>query len=171
MKNRYSTGTLILIVLLTCGIFIKADSQIPQAWPTFKVAVNVQCDNQVHQSQVEGAIKRELRSFGDVQIVGNDLRNGLWEYMISVHLFGFKDAYGRINVYATSTEFYKKVPIEHFDSFWEAHYREYPAIYIPDGATGTYGINRLESMGKITAANFDKKYLQHIRDWRIRDSR
>ena len=56
MKNRFFKGTLILLVLLTCGILIKADSQI-QTPPKFKVAVYVQCDNQVHQTQVEGAIK------------------------------------------------------------------------------------------------------------------
>ena len=57
MKNRYFTGTLILLVLLTCGTLFKADSQIPQGWPKFKVGVLVACDNQAHQSQVEGAIK------------------------------------------------------------------------------------------------------------------
>lgn len=171
MKNRYFTGTLILLVLLSCGILIKADSQIPQAWPKFKVGVHITCDNQAHQSQVEGAIKRELRSFGDVQIVGNNLRYGLWDYMISTHLFGIKDLYGNINAYATSTKFYEKVPIKHIAPPWQEHHREFPAVYVPVSYTGTFGINTLEDLGKTTAANFDKKYLQPMRDIRIRYSK
>ena len=171
MKNRYFTGTLILLVLLTCGILIKADSQTPQAWPKFKVAVDVDCDNQVHQSQVEGAIKRELRSFGDVQIVGNDLRNGLWDYMISVHLFTIKDSYGNFMFYATSIKLYRKVPIEYIVPHWQEHHRKFPAVYIPVSYTGNAGINKLEDLGKTTAANFDKEYLQPVRDICIRYSK
>ena len=109
LKNRYFTATLILLALLAGGILIKADSQIQQIPPKFRVAVSVECEaNLSHQLQIEGAIKRELRSFGDVQIVGNDLSNGLWEYLISVNLLGIKDGYGNINHYAASYSFYKK---------------------------------------------------------------
>ena len=171
MKNKYFTVTLILLVLLICGILIKADSQIQPVPPKFRVAVNVECDNPAHQSQVEGTIKRELRSFGDVEIVGNHRRNGLWEYMISVVLLGIKDSNGNIIMYATSTNFFEKVPIRHFDPAWQAYYREIPAIYIPLGSTGRYGIYKLESLGKGTAAYFDKMQLQSMRDARIRNSR
>ena len=172
MKNRYFTSTLILLVLLTCGILIKANSQIQPTPPKFKVAVSVQCEeNSVHQSQVEGVIKRELRSFGDVEIVGGDLSNALWEYMIRVHLFGIDGTDGQIHHYATSIKFYKKVPIEHFNPDWQAHYREFPAVLIPSSATGTFGINKLEHLGIITAVDFDKEYLQPVRDVRSRYSR
>ena len=170
MKNRFFKGTLILLVLLTCGILIKADSQI-QTPPKFKVAVYVQCDNQVHQTQVEGAIKRELRSFGDVQIVGSDISNGLWEYRIVVHLLGIEETGGKIYQYAYSVKFYEKVPNNHFDSRWQEYYRKYPAIYIPTGQTGYVGLNKLEDMGKNAATKFDKDHLQPIRDIFTRFSR
>ena len=171
MKNRYFTGTLILLVLLTCGILIKANSQIPLALPKFRVAVNVECDNQAHQSQVEGAIKRELRSYGDVQIVGNDITNGLWEYRINVHLFGIKDPYGNIHQYAISSRFYEKVPINHIVPDWQAYYRKHPAIFIPTGSTGYVGVNKMEEIAKTYSARFDKDYLQPMRDIRSRYSR
>ena len=91
--------------------------------------------------------------------------------MINVHLFRLKDSYGNINVYVTSTELYEKVPIERFDPHWQAHYRKFPAVYLPTGATGTFGINKLESLAKTTAAKFDKKFLQPVRDIRIRYSK
>ena len=172
LKNRYFTVMLILLVLLTCGILIKADSQIQSVPPKFKVAVLVECEeNQVHQLQVEGAIKRELRSFGDVEIVGNALRNALWEYIINVHLYAIKDSYGNINRYATSLVFYAKVPIEQFNPYWQAHYKEFPAIHIPIGSTGVFGINRLEILSKSAAAELDTQYLQRVRDIRTRSSR
>ena len=170
MKNRFFKGTLILLVLLTCGILIKADSQI-QKPPKLKVAVYVQCDNQVHQTQVEGAIKRELRSFGDVQIVGSDISNGLWDYRIVVHLLGIESTHGSIHQYASSMHFYVKVPIEHFALRWQESYIKYPAIHIPTGQTGYVGINKLEDMGKNAATKFDKDHLQPIRDMVTRLSR
>ena len=169
MKNRVFTGTLILLVLLTCGIFIKADSQIQTPSPKFKVAVRVNCDNQVHQSLLEGTIKRELRSFGDVQIVGSN--SGLWKYLITVNLFGIEEHDGKVNAYATSTRFYIKIPIEHIAPHWQEHYRESPAVYLPTGYTGVYGINKIETLGKTTAADFDKGALQPIRDIQTRNSR
>ena len=172
MKNRYFTGTLILFVLLTCGILIKADSQIQPAPPKFKVAVSVACDeNQAHQTLLEAAIKRELRSFGDVEIVGNDRSNGLWEYMIYVHLFGIDSLDGKIRRYAVSTKYFQKVPIERFHPAWQVFHRENPAVLIPSSYTGTVGIDKLEQVGKFTAADFDKKYLQGVRDFRSRYSR
>lgn len=172
VKNRYFTVLLILLVLLTGGIFFKAHSQIQSTPPKFRVAVNVSCeDNQAHQSLVEGVIKRELRSFGDVQIVGNEVSNGLWKYMIDVHLFGIKDSYGKIGQYAMSYSFFEKVPIENFVPDSRAFYRKYPAVYLPIKYTGYVGINKLEESGKTIAANFDNKHLQPIRDIRIRYSR
>ena len=171
MKNRYFTGTLILLILLISGILIKADSQIQPAFPKFRVAIYVNCENQSHQLQVEGVIKRELRSFGDVQIVGNDIRNGLWQFRISVTLLGFKETDGNIYTYATCTNFYRKVPIEAFAPPWQEFFRETPAVYFPDGFIGTHGIQKLESLGKSVAAQFDTNYLQPVRDLRIRYSR
>ncbi len=169
MKNRYFTGTLILFVLLVCGILFKADSQIQPAPLKFKVAVSVDCKvNPAHQSLIEGIIKRELRSFEDVQIVGDNLYNGLWEYMISVNLMGIKTSDGKIYQYAICREFYKKVPIEHFDPHWRRFYSGYPAITIPSNTIGNFGINKLEIMAKSTAADFDKILLQPIRDIHIR---
>ena len=172
MKNRYITTTLILITLITYGILIKADSQIQPAPLKFKVAVDVECkENQAHQSQAEGAIKRELRSLGDVQIVGSDIRNALWEYRLNLHLIRLENSYRNINSYAYSLSFYAKVPIEHFDPHWQEYYREFPVVYIPTLYTGEIGINTLESLGKIAANNFDKTYLQPQRDTRTRYSR
>ena len=176
LKNRYFTVMLILLVALTCGILIKADSQIQPAPPKFKVAVSVTCEeNLSHQSQLEGAIKRELRSFGDVQIVGDDILNGLWDYFIRVRLVGIEDSYGNTNRYATSTSFYKKVPIDHFVPNLQAYYRKFPRrfpeVEFPTNYTGVLGIDKLENRGVSIAANFDKNYLQPVRDFRIRFSR
>ena len=166
MKNRYFTSTLILLILLTCGILIKASSQTQPALPKFRVAVLIDgIDNQVHQSQLEGAIKRELRSFKDVQIVGNDLKYGLWEYIIHINLFRLQDTY------ATSTIFYEKIPIEDITSYRQEYYRKFPAIGIPLIYTGYVGIDRLEDFGKITVTEFDKKHLQPIRDIGILNTR
>jgi hypothetical protein len=176
LKNRYFTVMLILLVLLTGGILIKADSQIQPAPSKFKVAVHVTCEeNLSHQSQLEGTIKRELRGFGDVQIVGDDILNGLWDYRIVVHLVGIKDSYAGINRYATSTSFYKKVPIDRFVPNLQAYYREFPRrfpeVEFPTNYTGVVGIDKLENRGVSTAANFDKNYLQSVRDFRTRFSR
>ena len=172
LENRYFTVMLILLVLLTGGILIKADSQIQLVSPKFKVAVSVTCEeNLSHRLQVDGAIKRELRSFGDVQIVGNDISDGLWEYFIDVNLLEIKDSYGNISLYAASYSFYKKIPIEHFAPHWQEFYRKYPAINIPRGYTGAVGIQKLEQQLKAVTADFDKEYLQHVRDFRTRSSR
>ena len=89
MNNRFFIGTLILLVLLSCGILFKADSQIQTSPTKFKVAVRVMClENTVHQAEVEGAIKRELRTFEDVQIVGNSIKNPLWNYLYCHRTFG-----------------------------------------------------------------------------------
>jgi hypothetical protein len=169
MKKRFFIAALILLVLFSCGILFKADSQIQPAPTKFKVAVKVSCeDNQAHQSQLEGTIKRELRSFGDVQIVGNNISNGLWEYLINVDLYGIKNNYGNIHHYAISTELYRKIPIKDIVPHWQEFYRKYPAVYLPTSYTGFVGIEKIEEMGKSIAANFDNKSLQHIRDLSIR---
>ena len=171
MKNRYFTCTLILLFLLTCGILIKADSQGQLAPPKFKIAVSVSCKNEAHQAQVEGAIKRELRSFGDVQIVGSDFRHALWEFRIDIHLMGIKNSYGNINKYAISESYYVKVPIEHITPDWQGYYREYPAICLLSTFTGYVGVQKLDQISKTTPASFDKTYLQPARDSRERRSR
>ena len=170
MKNRFFKGTLILLVLLSCGTLFKTGTQAQLNYPKFKVAVFVQCDeNLAHQAEVEGAIKRELRTFGDVQIVGNDLRNGLWDYRIRAHLFGITE-YQRTDIrrYAICIRYDKKVPIHRFDPDWQAYYRDIPVIEIPKGSIAIYGINKLGDLGEYIVTDFDKSYLQPPRDIYLR---
>ena len=65
----------------------------------------------------------------------------------------------------------KKIPIKDFAPEWQEFYRKYPAIHIPSGYTGNVGVQKLEQQAKTVTANFDKKYLQHLRDLRTRFSR
>ena len=105
MNNRFFIGTLILLILLTCGTLFKADSQAQLTPLKFKVAVRVQCsDNITHQLEAEGAITREVRTFEGVQIVGNSIKDPLWEYLIWVDLYKVQ----RYGMYAFYTSFYKK---------------------------------------------------------------
>ena len=87
MNNRFFIGTLILLILLRYGILFKSDSQAQLTPTKFKVAVRVQgSDNIAHLLEVEGAIKRELRTFEDVQIVENSIKDALWDYLIYIDL-------------------------------------------------------------------------------------
>lgn len=111
MNNRFLIGILILLVLLSCGILFKADSQAQPEPPRFKVAVRVNdLVNIVHKADVESAIKRKLRSLDDVQIVGNSIKDSLWDYLIYVDLHKIQ-GYG---MYAYYTSFYNKIPIKQY---------------------------------------------------------
>ena len=170
MKNRYFTYTLILLV--TCGILIKSDSQIQTEPPKLKVGVHVTCDgNLVHQSQVEGIIKRELRSFEDVQIVAGNMQNPLWDFLIYVHILEIRVLHNDLIGYATSVNFYVKVPIKDFIPDEKAFYRRNPAVLLPINYIGYYDRSNLEKLGEFVVAEFDKKWLQRARDRRIQNSR
>lgn len=164
MKNRFSIGMFILLILFGCGILFKAGSQAEPTPPYFRVAVVVNCNNEVHQSQVEDALKRELRSFGDVQIVEDSTSDPLWMYKISIQLFGITEIDGGIHRYAISQVFYQLIPNEHFKPGWQEWYKKYPAVTLPMIYTGLAGINQLEGVAKTTAANFDESHLQPVRD-------
>ena len=162
MKVRFFTGMLISLVLLSSGILFKAHSQVQPAYPKFKVAVDVQCDeNETHQTLVEGGIKRGLRTFGDVQIVGSGLRNPLWDYRISVTLFKIPN----FQMYAYSANLYTKVPVDRFDPFWQEQYNRLPAIEYPTTYIGSVGIRNTFKISEVVVADFDK-VLQPVRDVR-----
>ena len=173
MKNRYFTCTLILLVLLTCGILIKADSQIPQAWPKLKVGVHVQCsNNQNVQSLIESHIKSELRSLGDVEIVGNNRKNPLWKFLIDIHAIEreYKSGEGIGFIFAC-TKFFEKVSILEFKEHWQPRRREFPGVFFPSGSIAYHPIDDLVSYCKATVADFEKDSLQPFRDRRHRSSR
>ena len=160
MNNRFFIGTLILLVLLSCGTLFKSDSQAQLTPTKFKVAVRVQClDNIARQSLVEGAIKRELRTFEDVQIVGNSIKDALWDYLIYVDLYKIPD-YG---MYAYYTSFYNKIPIRRFNSIWQETYKKVPAVGLPFSFIGTVGVNDVGNLAEVTAADFGR-LLQAIRE-------
>ena len=161
---RYTTGLLILLILLVCGLLIKANSQLSVPPANFSIAVEVVCDNPVHKSLIEDAIKQELRNLGDVHIVTADFVDALWEYLIIVQLFPIDDDLGSVIRYATSRVYLKKVPIEHIDKNWQAFYRKYPALNMPTTYTGRCGIHKLDDFGKSVVNDFDEAYLQNIRD-------
>ena len=160
MNNRFFIGTLILLVLLSCGTLFKSDSQAQLTPTKFKVAFRVQClDNIARQSLVEGAIKRELRTFEDVQIVGNSIKDALWDYLIYVDLYKIPD-YG---MYAYYTSFYNKIPIRRFNSIWQETYKKVPAVGLPFSFIGTVGVNDVGNLAEVTAADFGR-LLQAIRE-------
>ena len=173
MKNKYITGTLILLFLFICGILIKADSQIQSEPFKFKVGVKVSCEqNLVHQSLIERIIKRELRSFGDVQIVAGDTNNPLWDWLIKVHLIESRGSHSNnLMGYATSIDFYVKIPIKDFVPDQQAFYRRNPAVLLPYSYIGTYGLGDLEKLGETAATEFDKMWRQRVKDHLIRNSK
>ena len=69
MRDRFFTGTLILLVLFGCGILFKADSQAQWTLPKFHVCVKVTSDDENTKTLIESYINRELRSLGDVKVV------------------------------------------------------------------------------------------------------
>ena len=153
MRNRYFTGSFIFLVLLTCGILFKADSHAQLTPPNFKVAVRVQgSDNIAHQLEVEGAIKRELRTFKDVQIVGNSIKDPLWDYLIYIDLHKIQ-GYG---MYAYYTSFYNKIPIRRFNPIWQETYKKVPAVGLPFSFIGTVGVNDVGNLAEVTAADFGR---------------
>ena len=160
MNNRFFIGTLILLVLLSCGILFKADSQAQPELPKFKVAVRVNdLVNIVHKAEVESAIKRELRSLDDVQIVGNSIRNPLWDYLIWVDLYQIQ----RYGMYTFYTSFYKKIPVSRFNPIWQGTYKIRPGIELPISHMGIVGVNDLGNIGEVTGADFGR-LLQAIRE-------
>lgn len=165
MNNRFFIATLILLVLLSCGILFKADSQAQLTPPKFKVAVRVQCsDNIAHQLEVEGAIKRELRTFEDVQIVENSIKDPLWDYLIYIDLHKIQ-GYG---MYAYYTSFYNKIPIRRFNPIWQETYKKVPAVGLPFSFIGTVGVNDVSKLSEVTAADFGRLLQAIIEDREMR---
>ena len=160
MNNRFFIGTLILLILLTCGTLFKADSQAQLTPLKFKVAVRVQCsDNITHQLEAEGAITREVRTFEGVQIVGNSIKDPLWEYLIWVDLYKVQ----RYGMYAFYTSFYKKIPVSRFNSIWQGTYKIRPGVELPISHIGVVGVNDLGDIGEVTGADFGR-LLQAIKE-------
>ena len=172
MKNRYFTGTLILIVLLASGILIKSESQIQQIPQKFKVGVRVSFNEVVVRSLVEGYIKKELRGLGDIEIVGADIRDGLWDYIIALDLVGLEIIPNEpVTAYAVCIQYYWRVPFDRFKPIYQNEFEGLPTVYYPHVQVGAYGIDQLENLGKIAVASFDTMYLQPYRDERLRQSR
>ena len=160
MNNRFFIGTLILLILLSYGILFKSDSQAQLTPTKFKVAVRVQgSDNIAHLLEVEGAIKRELRTFEDVQIVENSIKDALWDYLIYIDLHKIQ-GYG---MYAYYTSFYKKIPIRRFNPIWQEPYKKVPAVELPFSFIGTVRVNDVGNLAEVTAADFGR-LLQAIRE-------
>ena len=170
MKNRYFTGSFIFLVLLTCGILIKADSQIQQEWPRFRVALSVRCgNNHLAESLMESYIKRELRSLGDVEIVGSDTEYPLWSKLINIHAMEIHYRSGKsAEILAICTNFYNRIDPAHF-AVIKDFYKRFPSIGIPSGSIAVHSIDDLESYCKGIVADFDKNQLQHHRDFRSRN--
>ena len=165
MKNRIFIGTLILLVLLSCGILFKPDSLAQPEPSKFKVAVRVNdLANIVHKAEVESAIKRELRSLDHVQIVGNSIKDPLWDYLIYIDLHKVQ-GYG---MYAYYTSFYKKIPIRRFNPIWQETYKKVPAVGLPFSFMGTVGFNDVSKLSEVTAADFGRLLQAIIEDSEMR---
>ena len=165
MNNRFFIGALILFVLFSCGILFKTDSKAQLTPPKFKVAVRVMCsENIAHKAEVEGTIKRKLQTFEDVQIVGNSIKDPLWDYLIHVDLFKIQ-GYG---MYAYYTSFYNKIPIRHFNPIWQETYKKVPAIGLPVSFIGNVGVNDVGILAEATAADFGRLLQAIIEDREMR---
>lgn len=161
---------LILIVLLSSISFTQnPPTQAQNQALRFKVAVLVSCENESAKSLMESYIKRELRSLGDVQIVGNHLKNPLWEHLIDIHGLEMKYKSGaKTGSLAICTQFFSIVPHTHFHELWQEHYKEFPAVTVPLSTTSYHPVDRLDSFSKSAVAYFDTNKLQLLRDLRTR---
>ena len=160
-------ATIIIIAFLLSISF--TGNQPPQAQTAqkFKVAVYVVCDNAIAKRLMESYIKRELRSLGDVQVVGNSWENPLWEYMISLHASEIKYKSGQsTELLAICYKEYDIVPYTRFNGLWLHRYKQFPAIHIPTGGIAYYPIDKLDEFCKGTVAEFDTEKLQRDRDFR-----
>lgn len=165
MKNGIFIGTLILLVLLSCGTLFKSDSQAQLTPTKVKVAVRVQClDNIARQSLVEAEIKRDLRFFEGVHLVGNSIKDPLWDYLIHVDLFKIQ-GYG---MYAYYTSFYTKIPISAFNPIWQETYKKVPGVSLPISYMGTVGVNDIGKLVEVTTADFGRLLQTIIEDREMR---
>ena len=159
----------IIIIIVFLLIVSFTGNQLPQAQTAqkFKVAVLVDCENDNVKSLMESYIKGELRSLGDVQIVGNNFENALWQYMILLHATEPSYESGRkVGLLVVSYDFFEIVPYWHFNELRKDYYKQFPAIYIPMSGTASYPIDNLDQLCKGIIANFDTINLQRVRDFR-----
>lgn len=121
--------TIIIIAFLLSISF--TGNQPPQAQTAqkFKVAVLVDCENDNVKSLMESYIKGELRSLGDVQIVGNSFENALWQYMISLHATEPSYESGRkAGLLVVSYDFFEIVPYWHFNELKKREFEK--SLYV-----------------------------------------
>lgn len=162
MKDRFVPGTLILIVVLSCGILFKADSQTQRLPYEFTTAVIVDCENQVHKSLIEDTLKRELRSIRDVKIVEYEREYASWNLAVSISLIKIPKDYAE-NVYAYSTEFYERVPASHFLPTFRNLYRRHTPVLIPVSFTGYSTFEKVADIARINATEFENRMVKPIR--------
>ena len=164
MKNRYFTGTLILIVLLTCGILIKADSQIQFAPPKFKVGTMVVSENDQINSLMENYFKQELRKIDDVEVVDGDRLDPQWDLLISAHVLEIKHRSGESTGFAAiCLRFYNRIPSSHFKDKWQSKYEDLAAVHLPTGHVAYHPISDLDTYCKECVMDFEQKYLIGMR--------
>ena len=164
MKNRYFKGTLILLVLLTCGILIKADSQIYLSTPKFKVGTMVVCENPRINSLMENHLKQELRKIDDVEVVDGDRLNPQWDLLISAQVLEIKHRTGEsTGVAAISLRFYNRIPTSYFKEKWQSKYTDLAAVHLPTGHVAYHPISDLDTYCKECVVDFEGKYLVGMR--------
>ena len=99
---------------------------------------------------MESYIKRELRSLGDVQIVGNTLEAPPWRYMISIT--GLEQTYesGRkTGSFLFSYAFFEIIPYFFFIEPLQDQYKQYPAFRLPLIGIASYPVDDLERFQQI----------------------
>lgn len=164
MKNRYFTGTLILLVWLTCGILIKADSQRQTPTHKYKVGTMVVSENHRINSLMENHLKQELRKIDDVEVVDGDRLNPQWDLLISIQVLEIKHRSGAsTGLAAICLRFYNRIPTSYFKDKWQSKYEDLAAVHLPTGNVAYHPISDLDTYCKESVVDFEQKYLVGMR--------